>query len=316
MSTEADPGATTLAPDDAFAVLGNETRMNILQTLGTVTDPLPFSELRDRVGVSDSGQFNYHLGKLEGHFIRKTDAGYILRQAGHRIREAVLSGAVTEAVVVDSTRIDAPCPYCNSPIEMSYREERLLIRCTECVGAFTDQRATSEAFGTLPEGTVTLLHLPSAAFKERSEAELLEAAHSWTYTEHVSMANGLCPRCTGRVDLSVDICSEHQTDQDICEHCNFRFGVISNHQCRNCSHPKRGTFVHHLFAEPAFRAFFEARGIDPLAPAWDDLPALYNFDEEFHQSDPFEVTFKFSVDHDVLRLTVDETFEVVEEEVG
>lgn len=315
MPADAGPGDTTLAPDDAFAALGNETRMDILQTLGAVTDPLPFSELRDRVGIADSGQFNYHLGQLEGHFIRKTDAGYVLRQAGHRIREAVLSGAVTEAVVVEPTGMEAPCPYCGSAIEVSYREERLLIRCTECVGAVTDQQATSEAFGTLPKGTVTLLHLPSAAFKERSEAEVLEAAHAWTYTEHVSVANDLCPRCTGRIDLSVEVCPDHQPDPDICELCNFRFGVVSSHRCRNCGHTKRGTFVHHLFGEPAFRAFFEARGIDPLAPAWDDLPALYNFEEEIQRSDPMEVTFKFSVTDDVLSLTVDESLEVIGKEV-
>ena len=67
-----DDGAT-LAPDDAFELLGNETRVRILQTLGTADEPVPFSELHDRVGLRDSGQFNYHLDRLVGHFLQKTD---------------------------------------------------------------------------------------------------------------------------------------------------------------------------------------------------------------------------------------------------
>jgi len=51
-----DPdGTSTLPPDDAFAVLGNETRMEILRALGDADGPLPFSELHDRVGTRDSG---------------------------------------------------------------------------------------------------------------------------------------------------------------------------------------------------------------------------------------------------------------------
>lgn len=316
MATETGNGDTTLTPDDAFAVLGNETRIDILQALGDTNQPLSFSALRDRVGVSDSGQFNYHLGKLEGHFVQKTDEGYTLRHAGHRIREAVLSGAVTESVVIPLTQTDSPCPYCGGDTEMRYREERLMIRCTECVGAYADQRATSVAFGTHPEGTVTLLYLPSAAVEERTGRELLEAGHSWTYTEYVSMANGLCPRCTGKIDVSVDLCTEHRAEGGLCQSCNMRFGIVGEHRCRNCDHTKRGTFVHHLFGDPAFRAFFESRGIDPLAPGWEDLPSLYNFKEEVLDVNPFTVRFTFSAAGDELTLTVDHEFNTTATAIG
>jgi len=119
-SNEVDESA--LSPDDAFAVLGDETRIEILQTLGEADAPLSFSELREHVGTSDSGQFNYHLNKLKGHFIRKADIGYMLSQAGTRMVEAVLSGAVTEAPHVGLTEIDASCHYCGAPIAVIYRE--------------------------------------------------------------------------------------------------------------------------------------------------------------------------------------------------
>jgi len=98
MSTGGDGAdARTLPPDDAFAVLGNETRMEILRALGAADGPLAFSTLRERVGVRDSGQFTYHLDELTGHFVERSDEGYRLRRAGERVIEAVLSGAVTEA---------------------------------------------------------------------------------------------------------------------------------------------------------------------------------------------------------------------------
>lgn len=53
MTSEADEENTMiLSPDDAFTVVGNDTRMEILQTLGEADQPLSFSELRERIGIS------------------------------------------------------------------------------------------------------------------------------------------------------------------------------------------------------------------------------------------------------------------------
>lgn len=74
MTGEADDAV--LAPDDAFAVLGNETRLGILRALWDAYNPqetdnsVPFSEFYDRVGFDDTGNFNYRLGKLTGDFVR------------------------------------------------------------------------------------------------------------------------------------------------------------------------------------------------------------------------------------------------------
>jgi AcrR family transcriptional regulator len=79
-------------------VLSNETRLAILPALWETYDPhaernaVPFSELRDRVGIRQGGQFNYHLEQLLGHFVRKGDDGYKLRQAARHVVQAVLSG--------------------------------------------------------------------------------------------------------------------------------------------------------------------------------------------------------------------------------
>jgi hypothetical protein len=73
----------TLPPDRALALLGNETRIAILRAIASADEErVPFSTLRERVGVDDSGQFNYHLNKLAGRYVRRTADGYALRQAG------------------------------------------------------------------------------------------------------------------------------------------------------------------------------------------------------------------------------------------
>lgn len=134
-----DEGDTALAPDQAFAALGNETRIEILRALGDVEQPLSFSELHDRIEMRDSSQFNYHLEKLVGHFVRKSEAGYALRRAGRRVIEAVLSGAVTQAPVVGRTEVDHPCHLCGAPIEVTFHEERVELYCTTCAGTYREE---------------------------------------------------------------------------------------------------------------------------------------------------------------------------------
>jgi DNA-binding transcriptional ArsR family regulator len=53
-----------IAPAEAFSVVANETRLSILEALWRAPhSPVSFSELRQRVGMADSAQFNYHLGR-------------------------------------------------------------------------------------------------------------------------------------------------------------------------------------------------------------------------------------------------------------
>lgn len=82
-------------PEAVFTLVSDENRIDILRALWGSDEPLAFSDLQDATDIRDSGQFNYHLDKLTGHFVRKTDDEYVLRQAGNRVVEAVLSGAMT-----------------------------------------------------------------------------------------------------------------------------------------------------------------------------------------------------------------------------
>ena len=102
-------------PTDALAVLSDETRVAILRTLAEADEPLPFSRLRERAGVRDSGRFNYHLRKLCEYFVRETADGYELGPAGSRL---VATAAVAEGDAPADPSPDDPtgdceeCPVC------------------------------------------------------------------------------------------------------------------------------------------------------------------------------------------------------------
>ncbi|MFB9807964.1 winged helix-turn-helix domain-containing protein [Haladaptatus pallidirubidus] len=62
---------------DAFQLLADETRLEILFALWNAPEwTATFTELKDAVGMRDSGQFQYHLNQLAGTFIRQVDDGY------------------------------------------------------------------------------------------------------------------------------------------------------------------------------------------------------------------------------------------------
>ncbi len=74
-----------------FESISHESRIKIIRYLEK--SPATFSELKDYLNISSSGNMNHHLNKLYG-FIDKNDEGkYILTKKG---REALLTIYVTE----------------------------------------------------------------------------------------------------------------------------------------------------------------------------------------------------------------------------
>ncbi|MFW6152839.1 MAG: winged helix-turn-helix domain-containing protein, partial [Halobacteriota archaeon] len=100
-------------PVETFGVLANEKRMAILLALWDGHDPLgddeglTFTELRERVGLVQGGEFNYHLSRLVDRLVDRTDGGYVLRPIARRILELVIAGTPT-STVLDPVPIDVP----------------------------------------------------------------------------------------------------------------------------------------------------------------------------------------------------------------
>lgn len=313
---------SSLPPDDAFAVLGNETRMDILRQLGTSDGPVPFSALREQVGVSDSGQFNYHLDKLVGHFLEKTEEGYQLRRAGERIVEAILSGAVSDAPVMSSTEIDQSCYHCGGPVTVNYAEEKVGVYCTECDGNYggfddLDESRIEELGGSLDpadRGRLGYVMLPPAGLRNRSPAEVLSAATIWGHLDLFAQGNGICPRCSARLDESVEVCRDHDGSTGLCPECNNRYAVQHAVDCTNCIFEQEALFMIALFGTTELLAFMTARGYNPISPTpelsfWE---ITGDYEEELISTDPFEARFTFFIDDDGLTLTVDDELSVVD----
>ena len=192
MAGESDQeAASMLTPKEAFSILGDETRLTILKALGEAGAPLAFSELFDRVDYDDPSNFNYHLKKLSGHFVHKTDDGYALRQAGRRIVEAVLAEAVPDDVEMTRTRVDQPCFLCGAPIAISYQQAHLGLYCSDCDGTRNESSSTTVGRRVDRTDLLGLLDLPPAGVPDRTPTEILHAANWWTTSEALSLAKDI-----------------------------------------------------------------------------------------------------------------------------
>lgn len=304
--------ASTPSADAAFAALGNETRLQILQTLGAAEEPLSFSEAFDRVEYDDSSNFDYHLKQLEGHFVRKTDDGYALRQAGQRVVEAVLSGTLTEDPILEPTPVDRPCPLCSAPIQVAFQKERVEMHCSECpgIGSGGYKRAAEDRFDGF--GNLGYILLPPAGIQGRTAEEVLQAAEIWTASQGRSVGRGICPRCSATIDYTTEVCPTHDSDDGRCEECGKRMGAMFSATCTNCTFQLDAPMVVRLTVNTDLLVFMVEHGIDPMSPEGFDFPYA-SVEETIVSTDPIKVRFTYAVDGEELVITVDGTLSIVDE---
>ena len=296
---------TKLPPDEAFDIVGDEVRSQVLRALGEADEPLSYSELLDRIEY-DSTNFHYHLDKLVGHFIRKTEAGYVLRQAGGRVVKAILSGAVTEYPILERTPVETPCFLCGGTLEMSYRQEIVGLFCTDCGGTRT---GTSDPTGQAtqpPTDIVGALGLPPAGIYGRTPSESLRAAEIWTISQGQAVARDVCPWCSASLEHTVSVCENHDPSQDHCDECDHRFGVHVHIACSNCIFEQTSIVTARLLSNRDVMTFMLNHGIDPISPDAFHLTAK----ETIHSTDPLEVSFTFTADSDTLTVTVGQDLSV------
>lgn len=90
-SFQSDGGAGDAALAALFDLLSDETRLRIVSALAAYEHAHPddpgirFAALRERVDARDSGRFNYHLRKLDGILVEKSETGYALTPVGRQI---------------------------------------------------------------------------------------------------------------------------------------------------------------------------------------------------------------------------------------
>lgn len=215
---------------------------------------------------------------------------------------------------MEPTDLDAPCPYCDEPVEISYREERLLIICAACAGTFAGSQSDAPFLETHPHGTVAVLPLPPAGFARRNPRAVLDATIVWTITEFLALASGVCPRCSVAIDWSLRVCEDHDPSGGFCETCYMRHAVNVDYDCPNCTHEEANVPVgFNLFLSiPELMSFLSARGIIPAVPAWETMAPMFDYEDDVLGVDPLELRLTYTIGGDQLILTVDDGLNVVD----
>lgn len=278
-STDGD-GINATPPEDAFSLLGNETRIGIIQALGETPDePLSFSELQCRTDVADSGQFNYHLNQLVGSFVRRTDDGeYKLTFAGSRVIGALISGRFNQRGAEISFELDSTCSVCGASLMAEYEREHVTISCPSC-----DDQISSFGF-------------PPGAFENRTREELIHAFAGWIRSHLLAVHTEICLNCASELTGTVTEDSEYVEEKKI--------GI--EHHCERCGDHTYSSVGVYLLNHPTVIAFHHEHGIDlSETPVW-ELPWLREEEITVLSREPWQVKFAFELDGDRLELEVDE----------
>ena len=308
MSETPDPGAPPdrNPPHETFRTVGNETRLSVLHALWEVYDPdtgsssMSFSALRDAVDVADSGRFNYHLGKLTGTFITKSEGEYELTNAGLSLIQTIIGGAAIDETTLPPTETDQLCHYCGSPSVIEYGDETARISCSECPGTWED-------------GTLGAVRFPPAGLRERSAAEVSQAAYHWNLHRFESLMGGVCPQCAGTTAIRTEVCPDHEAEPgDRCATCQRRHGYVFRAVCRTCKYAHRGPFKMAVLSHQAVAAFLYEHDVSFDYASFDAFLRSQDFRERLVAEEPLRIAVSIPVDDEELELVVDADLNVVE----
>lgn len=189
------PHENVVSATDAFGLLADETRLEILLTLAENTgiagfespESMGFEQLRQAVGVEDTGRFNYHLKKLRDHFVQKGPEGYSLRYAGFRVTADVASGLFGGESPSDCAETNVTCIVdgCDRDMQVSYENGTITLVCPEDDHLPTFQTA-----------------LPPNAAVDRTPLELLTIATRDARHMMEQIQAGTCPFCWSAMDVT------------------------------------------------------------------------------------------------------------------
>lgn len=266
-------------PAEAFSVIGNKTRLSILEALWNAPErPVPFSTLHARIEMRDSAQFNYHLQQLVGQFVRRTEEGYDLRHAGESVIQAVLSGSFNQNPDREFD-VEGRCVACKGVLSARYRDEQIAIGCLDC-----EQQHGEYAF---PPGGLT----------ERTDREVAAAFDQRVRHLHCLAADGVCPACNGKMETTI----RYE------ESCCLRLELQVEHRCSQCRHQLCSTAGLRLLEHSEVVSFYRGHGRDlGSIPYW-QLPWCVS-DEyvEVLSEEPWSLRVRIPLDEEELRVDLDE----------
>jgi RNase P subunit RPR2 len=281
------------ALDAMFGLVANETRLDILWTLWDIytddpdpePEPVPFSTLKDRVGVRDSGRFHYHLDELVPVFVTHHEAGYTLTHAGARVVGAGCSGVYTETTAkLDSRAVDE-CPHCDGTLTIRYEQGHAVVDCDSC--------ATTHVMSVPP------------ILVERHDVEAdLDLLGRFAMTQLQQTSRGFCYLCHGPVAGRV-------ADSSFDDEPDANGAVTVCYECTACGAPYYTAATTAVLDHPVVVSRLHDAGIDYRElPSWRVRRAL-DSTERVRDDDPVRVAVTIALD-DELTLVLDDYLDVVD----
>lgn len=275
-----------LGPAEAFSLVGDETRMTILEALWDAADPpIPFSTLYDLSETDSTARFNYHLDQLTGHFVRKTERGYQLRTAGENVVRAVVAGSFNAHPDRRPFDTGDGCTQCDETLVARYEDEQLAIDCPAC-------GQTHGRYGFPPGGLIG-----------RDEDEILTAFARRVRHRHSLASKGVCPDCSGRM----------QTEISREEECCLGAEVRAAYTCEQCQQRFCSPIGLTLLDRPVLVSFYRDHDVDiATRPYWRLDWCVTDDHLRIDSTDPWRLTVAIPLDSETLSLTLDGSLCVVE----
>ncbi|QPV63910.1 helix-turn-helix transcriptional regulator [Halosimplex litoreum] len=277
------------AAEDAFALIGNETRAAILRALGQRPhEGVSFSELREAVDPGmDSGQFNYHLSQLTGEFVDRGEDGYTMRAEGLTLYRLIRAGSVNRRVSLEPFETGLDCYFCGTPVEGRYDEGNFELRCPGCDHVYAHTQ------------------LPPSAVETGDRGDLLERVDQYNRHDMLAYARGVCPICASALEF------EFVAGDEVWTEGSGRLDVFLGCHCDHCgSSQYMSVGLAHLY-HPAVVSFFHDHGVDVTTrPHWELEWAMTDEYLTVRSTDPWEVALSIPCEGETLELVVDEALSV------
>ena len=283
--------------ESAFALVGNETRAEIVRALGDARGQegsrpvLSFSELHDAVDVDVvSSQFNYHLQQLLDYYVDQTDGGYRLRPEGSMLYRTIRAGTFTDRETFGPLDVGVDCYYCDHTVEGVYEDGMFTVQCANCETLFD------------------LVLVPPATLDPADGVDdLLHRIDQYNRHRRLAFNRGVCPMCAEGTDTK--FLTPEESPFDAVQPRT----VVVHQSCGHCGSQMYVGVGAALLYDPGLVSFCVEQGLDVTAkPVWELAFAMTDRDVDVRSADPWRVALELDLDGDTLELVVDEDLTVLE----
>ncbi|MEF8806496.1 DUF7351 domain-containing protein [Natronomonas sp.] len=288
------PSDDASSGSDAFRLVGNEIRTDILRALGDARveqghkPVFSFSELRDRTETdAGSSKFNYHLQELVGQYVERVEDGYQMRAEGRALYQTLRAGTFDSRESTLTVDADFDCYYCGTGVEATVDEGTVTVECPGCDYLYGIAGAPP---GAIEDDTVAL-----------------EQVGAFYHHRHLGFARGVCVTCGTEPTI------ERVSPADVPFADGDRQELYVYRSCENCGDQRHLSLGTYLLSDPHLRAFCADHGVDVLStPLWELEFAAIDRNVTVDASEPWEATLTVTYDDETLEIVVDEDLSVIE----